>query len=207
MSAEKREELRAKLAEHSGELIDAVIDSLAAAGGVGQWDSGTIEGVIAPLQDKLEEWGIPIVGEAGLEDENWKYWAELGGYDYDGEYPDDEPEEEQVFSIHAVYVHLDNAVVTRAKYGDGSLALVAEAHDEEGMLERETLSVNLSAYLVELDDGEIYVKNYAEHEGLADALVTAGIATYVGTSEDDARVVFGPHDTTAYRMRVSEEIL
>lgn len=55
---------------------------------------------------------------------------------------------------------------------DNSLALAVM--DEDGPL---ILSVNLSAYGPAAPKNCIYVRDYSENEGLADALVAAGVAT------------------------------
>lgn len=77
-----------------------------------------------------------------------------------------------------------------AEYGDGSLALLG--HDDEGG--RETLSVNLIQHGLVAPAGQFYVKDYSEHEGLADALVTAGVAT------KGEPVEVGPFGSTCYLM-------
>lgn len=205
MTNDKRDALKTQLMQHAGEFIDAVIDGLAAAGSQGEWDSETVEYVVAPMQTLLEEWKIPIVGEPGLEDENTKYWCEVGGYDYEGEYPD-EDESDRMWKIESEFVHMNDATVSRAKYGGGALALVAESYDDDGMMERETLSVNLIAYGMDPGEGNVYVRDDAEHKGLPAALVEAGIATYLGGDPENARVFFGPFDSSAYVMKVSEEI-
>ena len=206
MTNDKRELLHAQLMEHAGELIDGVITGMAAAGSQGDWDSETIEYVIEPVQRLFEQWGIPLVDDPGAEDVNTKYWCEIGGYDYEGEYADFEPEP-KTYDIDAEFVHMKGATVTRGKYVGGRTALIAEAVDEDGFPERETFSVNLVAYDMDPGEGYVFVRDDAEHKGLPDALVTAGIAQYAGTSEDEARVFFGPFNSTAYRMRVSDEVL
>jgi len=200
MTNDKREQLQLLLADHAGEVIEAVIDGIAAAGSNPEWDSETIEHVVRPIQRLFKELDIPNPGSVGREDENLKYWCEVGGYDYEGEFQDEEPEP-VTYTIESKFVHLTDATVTRGKYHGGGLAVVAEA-EVDGFLERETLSVNLSAYGLEPEPDQFYVKDYAQHEGLADALIEAGIAKRV----DPAPITFGPHDTQAYLMEVSEEI-
>ena len=200
MTNEKREALEILLAEHASEVIEAVIDGIAAAGSTPEWDSETIEYVMSPLQRLFEELDVPNPGSSGDEDANTKYWAEVGGYDYEGEFQDEEPEP-TTYEIESKFVHLTDATVTRGKYHGGGLAVVAEA-EVDGFMERETLSVNLSAYGLEPEENQFYVKDYAQHEGLASALVVAGIATFVSLTP----VTFGPHDTQAWLMQISEEI-
>ena len=52
------------------------------------------------------------------------------------------------------------------KYGNGTDAL---------LIDDEVMSINLQAYGLVPPAGFIYVKDYSEHEGLADALVAAGV--------------------------------
>lgn len=84
-----------------------------------------------------------------------------------------------VSAITARYVRMKNVQVTVEKYADGSLALVGEDTDEDGLPNKETFSVNLSAYGMYPPEGHIFVKDYSEHEGLANALVTAGLVAIV----------------------------
>lgn len=88
--------------------------------------------------------------------------------------------------IDAVYVHMKDAEVRLDKYTDGSLALVAEDVDEDGMPNVETFSTNLSHYDMHPPEGHVYIKSYAEHEGLAEALAELGLVTIVEP------VTFGP---------------
>jgi hypothetical protein len=209
MTNDKREQLQLLLADHAGEVIEAVIDGIAAAGSTPEWDSETIEYVMSPLQRLFEQLSVPNPGSAGVEDENTKYWCEVGGYDYEGEFTEEEDEPEPVtYAIHTEYIHMDEAAVTRGKYHGGGVALIAEAENDEGMTERETLSINLIAYMNIPDAGpnEVYVKDEVEHKGLAEALVVAGIAKYFGGTRKTARVTFGPASTVAYRLEISEEI-
>lgn len=201
MTNDKREQLRMQLAEHSGEVIEAFIDALAFAGAQPDWDSGTIEGVLGELEEVTRPLGIPGVGNTGDEDEALKFWCEVGGYDYEGDHPDEE-EGPPLFTIETKFVHMKDALVSRAKYHDGSLAVVAEGDDEDGMGTRETLSTNLSAYGFVPGPNQFFVKDYSEHEGLAVALAMRGIATLV----DPAPYTFGPHDAKAYLMQLSEVI-
>lgn len=102
----------------------------------------------------------------------------------------------RTFTITARYVRLTDATVFLATYGDHSTALVAEATDEDGFPNRETLSVNLSAYAMTPPEGCVFVRDYSEHEGLVDALVEAGVASLV------ERITFGPHDVPGAVMKI-----
>lgn len=55
-------------------------------------------------------------------------------------------------------------------YPDGNNAL--QIMDSQGP---ETLSVNLGHYGMNTPEGQVFVKDYSEHEGLPDALVEAGV--------------------------------
>lgn len=81
------------------------------------------------------------------------------------------------------------------RYSNGSLALSLETLDGEPLA---TASVNLQEYGLLPPDGHIYVKNYSEGAGLAEALEQAGVAVPVGVVE------FGPFSTTATLMRIRE---
>jgi uncharacterized protein YdgA (DUF945 family) len=85
--------------------------------------------------------------------------------------------------------------VEKMQYGDGSLALTFTSLDGEPL---STLSVNLQAYGIVAPEGHVYVKNYAEDEGLAAALVAAGVASDTGMLAE-----FGPYGTTATLMKVA----
>lgn len=106
-----------------------------------------------------------------------------------------------VSSIHARYVHMENAQVTVEKYTDGSLALMAEDTDEDGMPNHETFSVNLSAYGMYPPEGHIFVKDYSEHEGLAQALVNAGLVSIVQP------IVIGEFGSPGYLVRITDATL
>lgn len=106
----------------------------------------------------------------------------------------------RTFNIESRYIHMKDAVVTVSQYADGSVALIAEDDDEEGFPNRETLSVNLSAYSLDPDPGHVYVPTWSENEGLPDALETAGIATPV------RRIMFGPFNTEVVLMKLTEEV-
>jgi len=106
-----------------------------------------------------------------------------------------------VSEINARYVRMKNAQVTLEKYADGSLALVAEDVDEDGIPNVETLSVNLTAYDMHPPEGHVFVKDHSEHEGLAQALVDAGLVEIVGE-----KFSFGPFGT-GYLVRITDATL
>lgn len=95
-------------------------------------------------------------------------------------------------TLNAKYVR-GTGDITKAAYENGSMALCFDAGGGDGF---DTLSVNLVAYGLVAPDGHVYVRNYSEGEGLADALAEAGVAWPVSI------VTFGPHDTTATLMKV-----
>lgn len=64
----------------------------------------------------------------------------------------------------------------------------------------ETLSVDLMAYGYLTWPGEAFVKDWSEHAGLTDALVSAGIVAPVEHFE------VGPFRSRAYRVRVLEPV-
>jgi hypothetical protein len=82
-------------------------------------------------------------------------------------------------TIETRYMHITDGELVKAQYDDGSLAVQIEYDTGEGYPERETISVNLSFYGMVPPEGHIYVKDYAESEGLPAALVAAGIASEV----------------------------
>lgn len=104
-------------------------------------------------------------------------------------------------NIDTKYVHISDGTLVPQRYDDGSLALQVQ-YMYDGYPEVETLSVNLSFYgLCTPDDQHIWVKDYAENEGLPAALIEAGIATEVR----DERV--GPFNTRVVLMRLTEAVL
>lgn len=106
------------------------------------------------------------------------------------------------YDIEARWVRMKNATVEARQYADGSLALTAEALDDDGYPDTETLSVNLTGWgAPPTEEGHIYVPTWSEHEGLPEALVTAGIAEDTGTR------IQGPFGVDAVLMRVSPSVL
>lgn len=63
--------------------------------------------------------------------------------------------------------------------------------------EEEVLSVNPTEYGYIAFPGEVFVKDWSEHQGLPAALEQAGIATV------KAPITVGPFASTAYRMRLN----
>jgi hypothetical protein len=104
-------------------------------------------------------------------------------------------------TLHSKYVHVTDGEVRRRQYEDGSLALQVESVDEDGFPEVTTLSVNLSAYTVAPPEGHIWVKDYAESEGLPDAIVAAGLGEVV---RDE---FFGPFNSRFVLVKLSESVL
>lgn len=87
-------------------------------------------------------------------------------------------------------------------YLDGTPALVADVLDTDlDCWFDETLSTNLFSYGLMPDEDCIFVKDYSEHEGLAEAIEDAGWGEAVGA------VMFGPFNATATVIRLSEEIV
>jgi hypothetical protein len=105
----------------------------------------------------------------------------------------------RTFNIMARYVRLNEAVVSFTRYRDGSPAMLATGYSEDGP-EQEVVSVNLTAYGLIPDEGNVFVPDYSENEGLPAALVAAGVGTIVREFE------FGPHSTKAVEFKPNEEV-
>lgn len=86
---------------------------------------------------------------------------------------------------------LDRAGEIRYDAQQHALALINPTTGEEEVL---TLSLLSSGYVAE--PGEVFVKDWSEHSGLAAALVAARVANHV----ESVRV--GPHGATAHRLQV-----
>lgn len=69
-------ELKSRLLSDPNALAEVVIRSLIPAGAEEHWDSGTIERVLTPLQARLGECSLPLVGIEELEANN--YWRSIG---------------------------------------------------------------------------------------------------------------------------------
>jgi hypothetical protein len=86
--------------------------------------------------------------------------------------------------------------VQHGHYGDGADAI--QLFTDEGELLTD-VTVNLSGYGLVPAAGAFFVKNYGENIGLFAALFRAGFAVKTGRV-----VTFGPFDTTAVEMRLTE---
>lgn len=84
--------------------------------------------------------------------------------------------------------------IERGTYTDGQTHL--RLTSPEGDID--DLSVNLSGYGLTAAPGTIYVPDYSEHTGTADALATAGIVTRIRP------ITFGPHRTTAWECSLTD---
>lgn len=89
---------------------------------------------------------------------------------------------------------LDRAGEIRYDNRQHALVLVDPATAEE-----EVLTVNLLSSGYVADPGEVFVKDWSEHSGLAAALVAARVTKHV----ESLRV--GPHGAIAYRLRIIDE--
>lgn len=88
-----------------------------------------------------------------------------------------------------------NVRVYRGEYPQAGGMGVSLTSDEGEPLA--SVSVNLSFYGLTPDEGCIFVKDYAEGEGMLDSLTEAGLLEPTGRT-----VTFGPYDTTAREARV-----
>lgn len=95
------------------------------------------------------------------------------------------------YKVKSKYLDMPEARVETALYANGTLAVGLVDLDE-----REIISVNLVAYGLAPAADQFYVKNYSEHEGLAVALMQAGIAEKVG------EVTYGPYESSATLLRL-----
>lgn len=89
---------------------------------------------------------------------------------------------------------LDRAGEIRHDSRQHALLLIDSTTGEEEVL---TLNLLSSGYVAE--PGEVFVKDWSEHSGLAAALVAARVAYHV----ESLRV--GPHGATAHRLRIVDE--
>lgn len=94
-------------------------------------------------------------------------------------------------------LHLPDVTLTGEVRYDPRRDLV-EIRYEDG--ETEVLSLDLSYYGLTALPGTVWVKDWSEHAGLADALVIAGVAAPV----ESFRV--GPFSSRAYLVRVLEAV-
>lgn len=89
---------------------------------------------------------------------------------------------------------LDRAGEIRYDSRQHALVLIDPTTAEEEVL---TMNLLSSGYVAE--PGEVFVKDWTEHSGLAAALVAARVANHI----ESLRV--GPHGATAHRLRVLDE--
>lgn len=74
-------------------------------------------------------------------------------------------------TVHVTFMQWDCIIVTGQYGGNGRLALqLVDAHDFEPVA---VASVNLANH--SLSEGEIFIKNYSENEGMVECLVEAGL--------------------------------
>lgn len=102
-------------------------------------------------------------------------------------------------NIDAEYLKVKDGTLNVSVYESDPewLAVFVEHTDEDGYPEVSTLSVNLNAYVTHPEPGHFYVKDYAENEGVADALVRAKIAERI---ED---FYFGPFNSRFVLMKLT----
>lgn len=86
-----------------------------------------------------------------------------------------------------------DVLVEEGEYGNGDLAVILYV-DYDLLADA---SVNLAAYGLRPEAGAFFVPNSSESEGLAQALVDAGVIETTGRT-----VTFGPFNTTAIEARL-----
>lgn len=96
--------------------------------------------------------------------------------------------------VSLVLPHITLTGHIRHDRGAGTLDLL----DEEGV---ERLSTDLSVYGCVAGMGEVFIKDWSEHAGLADALAIAGVVAPL----ESLRV--GPFSSRAYRVRVLDAVV
>jgi len=88
----------------------------------------------------------------------------------------------------------EGGVVGRSRYADGSPALLFSPDSGEPAY---ALSTNLAGHNITVPaEGHVYIKGYAEHEGLCEALVKLGVVEAV------QEITLGPYDTKATLVKV-----
>lgn len=96
-----------------------------------------------------------------------------------------------------VELALPNVTLTGVlSYNPARASLIVADH-ETG--EAEVLTVDLTVYGYSAAPGEVFVKGWSEHSGLATALEAAGVARIVET------VTVGPFGSPAHRMQLLSE--
>src|SRR5699024_151427 len=96
--------------------------------------------------------------------------------------------------VSLVLPHVTLTGHIRHDRGAGTLDLL----DEQGV---ERLSTDLSVYGYVAEPGQVFIKDWSEHAGLADALVLARVVSPL----ESLRV--GPFSSRAYRVRVLDEVV
>lgn len=91
--------------------------------------------------------------------------------------------------IPPFYIHVDSGVVTFEKYGNGETAIDIVDLDE-GLFA--TATVNLEAYGLAPEPGNVFIKDYSENRGIWEFLVEIGV---IGNPIRE--VPFGPYDAKA----------
>ena len=74
-------------------------------------------------------------------------------------------------------------------------------YDDDDFPSDEVLSTSLRAYGYIEFPGEVFIKDWSEHSGLAAALVDAGAGEITET------LTVGPFDSRAYRFQLAPEVL
>lgn len=87
----------------------------------------------------------------------------------------------------------EGGVVGRSRYADGSPVLLFSPDSGEPAW---ALSTNLAGHGIVTPENHAYIKGYAEHEGLCEALVKLGVVEVV------QEITFGPYDTKATLVKV-----
>lgn len=101
-------------------------------------------------------------------------------------------------TVHpTVALHLPEVTLTGEVRYDPRRDLL-EIHYDDG--ETEVLSLDLTDYGLVAPPGTVWIKDWTEHVGLADALVMAGVVAPVGS------LGVGPFFSRAYLVRVLEGV-
>lgn len=96
--------------------------------------------------------------------------------------------------LHLKSKYIDEVgVVGRSQYADGTPALLFNPDSGEPAY---ALSVNLVGHDLHPPDGHVFIKGYAEHEGVCECLVDNGAVEVV------RGFTFGPYDTKASLVKV-----
>jgi hypothetical protein len=98
----------------------------------------------------------------------------------------------RTYYLRTRYIN-ESGSIGRSLYADGSPALLFAPDNGEPAW---ALSTNLAGHGIITPPDRVYIKGYAEHEGLCAALEMLGVV------EVEAEIVFGPYDTPAYLVKV-----